>query len=297
MVTLRKKIVNGRAYYYLQHTVRAGKTVTTKEKYLGRSVPEDVEALKRGFLAEVYKARFYSAFERIRQNYAKELRGTPRSLLEKQAKTFSVRFTYDTNRIEGSTLTYRETADLLERGMTPASKPIRYAKEAEAHAKLFSEMLRCEGDLDLGQILRWHKDLLGGTAPDIAGKIRQHKVEISGSRFVPPLPVELQPLLLGFFKWYAKSKSGMHPVELATLVHLKFVTIHPFGDGNGRMSRLLMNFVLNKRGFPLLNIPYEKRAGYYRALERSQLRGNEDIFLQWLFRKYLKEYKRYAEEK
>lgn len=296
MVTLRKRTLAGRTYYYLQHTIRKGKAVVAKEKYLGRSVPKNLEELEKGFLSEIYKERFHSLFDRIKRNYAEGRRKTPKSLLEKQSRTFSTKFTYDTNRIEGSTLTYRETADLLERGITPASKPIKYVKEAEAHEKLFSEVMGCKKDLGLQLVLFWHRSLLGSTEPDLAGKVRQHQVEISGSRFVPPRSVELAPLLLDFFRWYARGRSKTNPVELAALVHLKFVTIHPFGDGNGRMSRLLMNFVLNRHGFPLLNIPYEKRAGYYRALERSQLKKDETIFVQWIFRKYLKEYKRYFGE-
>jgi len=115
-------------------------------------------------------------------------------------------------------------------------------------------------------------------------------VGISGSKFNPPLPVELVAWLSDFFRWYGKNKA-LHPVELAALVHLKFVTIHPFADGNGRLSRLLMNFVLNRYRYPLLNIRYEGRNSYYRALERSQLQKNDAVFVQWFFKRYTKEYR------
>lgn len=85
----------------------------------------------------------------------------------------------------------------------------------------------------------------------------------------------------------------MHPFESATLVHLKFVTIHPFGDGNGRISRLLMNFVLNKKDFPMLDIPYSDREGYYDSLENCQINKIEKPFVDYLKKKYLKEYKEY----
>jgi len=71
------------------------------------------------------------------------------------------------------------------------------------------------------------------------------------------------------------------------------VTIHPFADGNGRISRLIMNFILNKMGYPMLDIPYEGRSSYYNALERSNLKDEDGIFLQWLMKRYIKEYKRY----
>jgi Fic family protein len=71
------------------------------------------------------------------------------------------------------------------------------------------------------------------------------------------------------------------------------VTIHPFADGNGRISRLIMNFVLNKQSLPMLNIPYKNRNNYYNALERSQVKRQDSVFLQWLFKRYVKEYTRY----
>ena len=135
----------------------------------------------------------------------------------------------------------------------------------------------------------WHKKLFENTKPEIAGKIREHQVLISGSKFTPPLPVEVYPMLTEFFKWYNKNKNKIHPVELASTVHLKLVTIHPFADGNGRLSRLAMNFVLNKYNCPLFNIPYEKRTSYYNALERAQTKKQEHIFMRWFYRNYVKE--------
>ncbi|MFH1425124.1 MAG: Fic family protein [archaeon] len=142
-------------------------------------------------------------------------------------------------------------------------------------------------------VLFWHKQLLSETKPDIAGKVRSHGVAIGMSKFVPPTPVELETLLKEFFDWYKKSRKELHPVELAALVHLKFVTIHPFSDGNGRLSRLMMNFVLSKHGFPMLDIPYTKRSSYYNALERSQVKKEEGIFTRWFFRRYEKENRKY----
>jgi Fic family protein len=76
-------------------------------------------------------------------------------------------------------------------------------------------------------------------------------------------------------------------VLLAALVHLKLVTLHPFGDGNGRASRIAMNIVLYRKGFPMLDIPYSRRLGYYRALESSQTSEEEFVFVRWFLRRYL----------
>lgn len=293
MVTIKRKAIGRQAYYYLEHSFRKNGKIQKKEKYLGKILPKNIERLKENFLSELYKERWFEAFDRIKRNFSKEQKLTPRTAKEKEIENFMVRFTYDSNRIEGSRLTLRETADLLERGITPKAKPVRDIKEAEAHKKVFYDVLEYKKDISLQIVLYWHKKLFQESKPDIAGKIRQHQVAISGSKFLPPFPAEVYPLIKEFFKWYERNKNKMHPVCLAALVHLKFVTVHPFADGNGRISRLMMNFVLHKHGFPLINISYENRSSYYNALERSQIKNNENIFLQWFFKRYTKEHKRY----
>lgn len=294
MVSIKKKVLGNQAYYYLEHTLRIGDKITKKEKYMGKSLPKNLDEAKRMFLSEIYKEKWYPLFDEIAQNFSKEQKLMPGASREKELESFAIRFTYDTQRIEGSRLTLRETADLLERGITPKAKPIQDAKEAEAHKEIFGEMMRYDKDLSLHAVLYWHKKLFESTKPDIAGKIRQHQVAISGSRFMPPLPVEIYPLMTEFFRWYSKSRDRLHPVELASLAHLKFVTIHPFADGNGRVSRLIMNFILKKYGYPMLNIPYENRGGYYNALEKSQTKKIDSVFVQWFFKRYIKEYARYS---
>jgi cell filamentation protein, protein adenylyltransferase len=154
-------------------------------------------------------------------------------------------------------------------------------------------MLEQKKELSLQLVLDWHWELFKETKPDMAGQIRKHGVRITGSRFVPPSRVELQPTLRDFFGWYSRGKQKMHSVDLAALVHLKFVTIHPFTDGNGRISRLMMNYVLHSGQYPMLNIDYKSRSSYYRSLERSQIRQDDSIFANWFFRRYLREFKRY----
>lgn len=294
MVTVKKKVIGGRTYYYLEHSLRVKGKVEKKETYLGKALPKNVEEIKRDFLHSIYEEKWFKTFDSIRRNFAKERRLMPKTAREEELRKFSVRFTYDTQRIEGSALTLRETANLLEMGVTPLGKPVQDIKEAEAHQKILYEILRFRKDLSVQTVLYWHRRLFESTKKDIAGRIRQHQVAISGSKFVPPSPAEVYPLLREFFKWYERSKKELHPVELAGLVHLKFVTIHPFADGNGRISRLIMNFLLNRRSYPMLNILYKNRNSYYNALERSQAKRQDSIFLQWFFKRYVKEYRGYV---
>ena len=294
MISVITKIVNNKTYYYLVHSFRRDGKIGKREKYIGKELPRDIEKMKRQFITEIYKDRWFDRFDKIKSAVSKEESKTPSSAIKKEIETFIIRFTYDTNKIEGSNLTLRETADLLEKGITPRAKPIGDVKEAEAHKNAFHDLLEYKKDISMQTILYFHKILFENTKKDIAGKIREHQVAISGSRFMPPFPAEVYPLLTDFFKWYQKDKDNIHPVELAGLIHLRLVTIHPFADGNGRISRLMMNFVLHKYRYPLINIPYEKRDGYYKALERSQINNDENIFLQWFFKRYLKEYERYV---
>lgn len=295
MVTIKTKKIKDQIYYYLEHSIRKGKQVKKKEIYIGKKIPQNIEQLKRNLLDDIYKERWYADVDRIKQRFSKEHRTMPKSAREKQLQNFAISFTYDTQRIEGSTLTLRETADLLEKGITPKNRPIRDVKEAEAHRDLFYEILDLKKDLSLQMVLEWHWKLFNLTKPDIAGKIRKHQVTISSSRFMSPSPVEVYPLVTEFFKWYNKNKGKIHPVELAAIAHLKFVTVHPLADGNGRISRLIMNFILHKKGYPMLDIKYEGRNSYYNALEKSHLKKEDRTFLQWLVKRYIKEYRRYLQ--
>ena len=290
MVAIRARKIRHQTYYYLIHSSRKEGIVMKQERYLGKDLPDDIEEKKEAFLREL-ESEQYEKLDKIQRRYAKEARALPVSAKEKARQQFAIRFTYDTQRIEGSTLTRKETADLLEHGLTPAQRPLRDVKEAEAHERLFTEAM--DEELTLDTILSWHKRLFGETKPDIAGRLRTHQVLIARSKFTPPLGVEVAHLVREFFAQYKKTR-GEHPVALAARVHLRFVTIHPFADGNGRISRLMMNAVLHQHGYPMLSIPYEKRASYYNALERSQVKKDETIFVRWLIKKYLGEYRKYA---
>jgi len=293
MVSIKKKNMNGNTYYYLEHSFRKNGKIDKKEKYLGSTLPKNIDQVKEEFLREFYQETWFIRFDTIKEQFIKEKRNIPPSMKKKETEQFATAFTYNTNRIEGSTITLRETADLLERGISPSQRPLEDIKETEAHKEVFNGMLNYKKEMTLPTVLYWHKQLFQYTKPDAAGKIRTYQVGISGSRFKPPYLIELDFLLREFFDWFRKNKDMLHPVHLAGLVHLKFVTIHPFGDGNGRISRLLMNYVLNKNGYPMLIIPYSQRMSYYTALERSQLKKDESVFILWFFKRYLKEYKQY----
>ena len=293
MVSIGKKNIEGKTYYYLEHSYRKNGKVDKKTKYLGKRIPKNIEELKEEFLLEIYQEFWFEKFDKIKEKFNKEKKNIPPSAKKKQLENFTIKFTYNTNKIEGSTLTLRETALLLEKGITPARRPIEDVKETEKHQQVFYEMLSYKKEINLTTLLYWHKKLFEETKKEEAGKIRNYPVGISGSKYKPPPPIDLDFLLTEFFDWYKKNRTKIHPVYLAALVHLKFVTIHLFGDGNGRISRLFMNYVLNKNKYPMIVIDYSDRNSYYNALEQSQMKKDENIFAKWFFKRYIKEFEKY----
>jgi Fic family protein len=302
MVNIVKVKKGNSIYYYLQHTTRHGLKLINKRIYLGTKIPADIDKIEEDFSRKIYREEgWYDLFDQIKKRHSEEIKQMSLTAREKKMSQFAMEFTYNTQRIEGSTLTPRETINLLEKGLTPSrEKPIEDTIEAKTHEKVFYEMLEHSSnrkkDLSLQLVKEWHYKLFHETKPDIAGQIRKHQVGISGSKFKPPLAVEVFPMLEEFFKWYNKNKKKhkIHPIELAALVHLKFVSIHPFVDGNGRISRLMMNFVLNKNGYPMLDIKYEGRNRYYTALERSHIEGIKNTFVLWFMKRYVKENEPYV---
>ena len=292
MATIKKKKIGKQYYYYLEHSFKLKGKVKKKEVYLGRQIPKNIEKIKADLLQKIYAEKWFKKLDTIKEKFSKEFNQMPKIAKQKYIENFMIKFTYNSNRIEGSKITLKETANLLKQGIAPRNKPLKDIKETEAHRKAFFHMLEYKKDLSLDIVLYWHNLLFQDSEPEIAGKIRRHGVAVSGSKAEFPFPAELNILLREFFKWYRKNKNS-HPVVLAALVHLKFVSIHPFSDGNGRVSRLMMNFVLNNNVFPMLNIAYLNRDSYYTALERSQVKKIDQIFVRHIIKKYLGEYKEY----
>jgi Fic family protein len=292
MVIIRIINRGNKKYYYLEHTLRIGSDFKNKRLYLGDTLPKNIDKLKEKFLYELFEELYHKELVAIKESFTKEYKNYPQSSKDKYIESFMIKFTYNTNKIEGSTLTLRETADLLQEQITPRNKSLKDVKETEAHKKVFYKMLDHKKKLDLATVFYWHKELFKEADLEIAGLIRKHPVAIARSKVELPLPAELETLLKEFFMWYNHYYGKINPVLMAALVHLKFVSIHPFSDGNGRISRLMMNHTLNSLGYPMLNIEYTNRNTYYTALERSQTRQKEETFTSYVVKRYLKEYRK-----
>lgn len=287
MVFVGMRVVKRKKYYYLQHSFRKGKKVITKERYLGKSIPKNIEELKRNFLEGCNKINLFVLLEKIEKGFQKEWKKYPESMKEKVKGQIAIAFTYNTNAIEGSTITLEETRELIEHHIAP-NKPLKDIKETENHVKVFLDMLEKKEELTLKIILKWHKELFQNTKPDIAGRLRNYLVGVGGYR--APDWQEVKNLMKDLINFYRKNKK-MNPVELAARMHYRFEKTHPFGDGNGRVGRLVMNYILWYNSYPMIIIEYKKRKSYYKALKKD-----EDKFFNYFTRRYLKIHKKYLKQ-
>jgi Fic family protein len=286
MAAVRVVRRRNRVYRYLEQSYRWEGKVRKKRVYLGTRLPRDLEERKRALERSIWRSTWFAEFDKIREGYQRRSRTVPGSVLEKERMEFVVEFTYDTNRIEGSTLTFDDTRLLLDRGITTVARPLHDLVETQRHARLLTRLLGSPEPLTLANVVRWHAELFSETKPDLTGKFRDFDVRIGRSKHRPPPGPEVEAKMDHLFYWLLAARNNLHPVELAAEFHFRFENIHPFGDGNGRVGRLAMNVLLQSYGFPMLNIEYTRRSGYCNSLEASSTRDDPRSFLRFFFRRY-----------
>ena len=193
-----------------------------------------------------------------------------------------LQWTYNSNAIEGNTLTLRETKVVLEDGFTIGGKTLTEHLEVVNHKEAIfyiEDIVNEEEPLSEKQIKNIHYLILKGIDDEKAGVYRERKVIISGASHTPPPPYQLKSKMEGLISWYRNVGSKLHTVERAAKLHTDFVNIHPFVDGNGRTARLLLNFELMKEGYPPAIIRTEDRRDYYEALDKAATTGDYDDFI------------------
>ncbi len=276
-----KRNKGGNEYFYLQHSFRRKGKVVTKEVYIGKEVPKNIEEIRQKLKNES-KIDIYLKLKKIKSNFRSEWKKLPKTAIERELKEIAIAFTYNTNAIEGSTITLEEAREIIEDKIAP-HKPLRDIKETEYHAAVFLKMLDRKIPISIPLLLQWHQEIFGETKYDIAGRFRRYLVRV-GDHIAPDWQ-EAEKLMSQLIVFIKTAK--MNPVEIAGRVHYKFEKIHPFGDGNGRIGRLIMNYILWHSGYPMIIIEYKNRKSYYRAL-----RKNEEQFLNYFLKRYLSVHKR-----
>lgn len=215
-----------------------------------------------------------STFERLYEKKAmlQKARPLPKIALEKIKESLSVEWTYNSNSIEGNTLTLQETKLVLEEGITIRGKSLREHFEAHNHEKAIDYLYSLVKDdyvLRSIDILSLHGLVLRSIEDDFAGRIRNGGVRIVGANFVPPSANKVSDLLDALIVFVNENPLGLNDIVLSAVFHHKLVWIHPFFDGNGRTVRLAMNLLLMRKGFPPAIILKNDRKKYYEALNQA----------------------------
>ena len=197
------------------------------------------------------------------------MRPLPKETLKSLRAFYRVGLTYSSNAIEGNSLTETETKVVIEDGLTIGGKPLRDVYEALGHAKAYDKihLLAKHKSLEESDILNLHKLFYQLIDKENAGKYRTVPVFISGSHYALTPPQKIPSEMKKFVEWFNKNESKMNTVEFAAKAHQKFVFIHPFVDGNGRVARLVMNLALLRGEYTVAIIPAIRRMEYVAALE------------------------------
>lgn len=279
MTYLEKIKRNQKEYFYLTKNIRINKNKWKKVRiYLGDKKPtkkiieqktKDIEKQVEQYKSDYsyLKKEDAETLQDLKEGYNSWLKQVPKTVKNKLNEDFIIRFTYNTNAIEGNRLTLRQTALILKDKVIPSGVRAKDYNEAINGKECLVYLRNYKDDFNKKLMLKINEILTKNTGLLFPGRIRFFDVKIEGSKHTPPDFKKVKKMILDLFKWYSANKNKLHPFELAALIHAKMAWIHPFEDGNGRSARAAMNFILMKKGYPMFFIPYEKREAYYGALE------------------------------
>jgi len=295
MTYLTKQKKGNNTYYYLAENIQvaSGKRKQLR-KYIGTKRPSEtkLQVLMAQFEEEVEKERTrmhgrhyltedeIGEIDKINKEFRKRYKTQNRTVQEQFDQNFVMAFVYNTNSIEGSTLSPKEVELLLSEDIAP-NKPLEDVLEAKAAQKTLEFIKKHKGKLNESLALKIHEIYFKDTKPAIAGKYKTHQNRITGSNFETTPPKFVITDMKNYFKEYNQLKK----------VHWKLVRIHPFQDGNGRTARILMNFILNKNNYAMIDIKTKEKKQYFSALEKCHYNNNARALATRIVRRFKKQYK------
>jgi len=216
------------------------------------------------------------------------LRPLPKPAIKKIREQFEVEMTYNSNAIEGNSLTLKETNLVINEGLTIKGKPLKDHIEAKSHKEALDylyDLLAKNKKLTISEALirSFHQIVTEDIEKEWAGKYRNSLVMIGGTNHKPPEAIDVPKMMADLVRWVRNNKNRLHPVELTAILHYRLVAIHPFFDGNGRTARLIMNIILIQVGYPLAIILKNDRKRYYNVLSKAD-KGDLIPFIRFIAR-------------
>lgn len=282
MVFIRAKFINGAYYYYLVESKRTGEKISQQViEYLGTRAEAEKYAKKHKLKlpppSKVFPANIETSVDKLISLKKKRLSSLHRNpMIESRLKEdISVIWTYNSTAIEGSTLNLRETALILQEGITSGNKVLTDYMAAQAHRdaiNLVYDFVKKKQVINENTILKLHRITMKGLFDvEVVGKYRNVPVWIRGSSYAPPPPEQVPMLMKKIVRRINTNPEHFDPITLSAIMHLDFESVYPFGDGNGRVGRLLSNWILMKYNYPPIIIENREKKKYFQALENAQM--------------------------
>ena len=216
----------------------------------------------------------YELLLRLKETAEERRRELPTEVLSDFDNSFNIEYAHNSTAIEGNTLTLIQTKAIIEDGLSVGGKELREIYEVANHAKAFAYVQKCVAEgkpLDENIVKDIHALLMENILT--GGVYRNVEVRITGAGHKPPAPSEMYRQVKNFFA-DLPYKTELNAIELAAWTHAEFVRIHPYTDGNGRTSRMIMNYQLLSNGFLPVSIAKENRLEYFEALEAYAVNGD-----------------------
>ncbi len=283
---IEKKKIKGNTYLYLRKSVREGQKVKTKTiAYLGKAPMKKAELTQKikkfkvmeestpyaDINSQFLSPQQHQKLQQIKTKFTQKLKLLDEKLLKDMFRDFKTYYIYNTNAIEGNTLTLEETNLLLNENKTPEGKDLREVYDHLNEKETFDFILKKKPRLSPPLIIDIHARLLKNI--DTRVGFRRHNVRVIGAEFTPTMTEYVLTDMNLLLKWYQQHKRILHPLVLTSLFHEKFERIHPFYDGNGRTGRMILNLILLRAGYPPLIIKNKDRKEYYAVLSAGHKAG------------------------
>ncbi len=298
---IEKRKVEDNVKYYLVHSYREKSKVKKIRKYLGKNLKQDeIEETKnkaKQHILEILKGLGTEVFlftltkKQIEKLNKYDTKIKIAHLDQKEWQKFTEEFVYNTNAIEGSTIRREEIPVILTKEKAFDAEEL----ETKGVARAVEYIKKTKEDLSINLVKKLHK-ICFEDSKSFAGQIRNVEVVVrnaKGEILHQGVPVsQLSLALSDMFLWCKENKNKFKPLVLAAIIHNQFEYIHPFQDGNGRVGRLLLNFILIKNQYPPINIALEDRTEYYRTLQEYQKNRNLKPTIEFLVKQYKKTLKK-----
>jgi Fic family protein len=297
-----------RKLYYLAHSFREGARVKKIRKYLGadlgikelsdhrtqaeKELLERSERRIRDPLHTILSTEEKKSLDELIKRKGRHISAI--HLSEKDWALFTEDFAYDTNAIEGSTVTATEVSEIIESDKWPAKRTRQEIAETYGVAEAIEHIRKTHEHISIPLMREIHR-IVFQNSKEFAGNFREKGVEVGivdsyGNVIHRGAPQkDILRLLMELTRWYGKNKDKYHPIVLAAVIHNQFENIHPFKDGNGRVGRLLLNNILLKHGMPPVNIELKNRSEYYRTLQEYEHSGNIRPSIELILKEYKKQ--------